>query len=188
MDINVYEKKLYESIPSVKNISKEIKKVKTRPDFAIIIANDYGCKTFLFCVKHGLLDVLKMFVKRLNAERLFNYICPESGDDALSVGIRFFKHDVVEWMLGFGELKVDKRDILGRTAFFKAILWNNFSCAKLLMQFGCNIYVPNDQGETIFEFVVYLNNDSRYKQNLKGINQFIDMIRLNTIHGHFLRT
>jgi len=191
--INVFEleKKLFNLICD-KDISKviiELNKIRKRCDFQRLIEHHYGCETFLICIHFNQFNAVKAIAAVLPTFMLMRYYSPKTGQDAISTAILSHHNHILEWLLNLKFVNVDQRDIMGRTAFFKAVLWSRFGAARTLIRYRCDVYMCNDQMKSIFDFIHEIgqnqyagsNLNTPYKIDLSGINRFLRLVLYNKV-------
>lgn len=171
------------------NLVIELNKIRRRCDFQRLMEHNYGCETFIFCVQFNQFNALKAIANVLPSFVLMKYYSKKTGQDALSTAVLSHHNHILQWILNLKCVNIDQRDIMGRTAFFKAVLWTKFGAARILIRYGCDVYICNDQMKSIFDFVYDLNQSKHggsnlivpYKLDISGINSFLKLVLYNKV-------
>lgn len=171
----------------MEKVNMELTRISKRSDFSILVQYNYACETFIFCVQNNSFDAVKLIASIVPSYKLMSYFSKKTGQDAMSTAIAAHHNHILLWLLQLKYYNINQRDIMGRTAFFKAVLWGKFAAARTLMKHNCDVYSCNDQMKSIFDFVNDLNQnqfvgaslDVPYKIDLSGINKFLVLVLHN---------
>lgn len=172
--LNVFdlECRLISYIPNLDLFEKELRNNLLNIDLCKQLSDgNYAFETFLYCIRLNLFENIKIIIKYIDLTRFFAYYSTQTGQDALSTVIITRNEFLLHFLLNYETfININQRDLLGRTAFFKAVLWGNISAARILIKRGCDIYVCNNDNNNIFDYISDIRNDKKLLAILKSNN------------------